>query len=705
MKKLLLIITFVFMLVGCDIVDPPIVDDAIIIAFETNGGDPLAARKLNELQELPTPFKEGFDFLGWYLEDTFETEANLDAIEADTTLYARWLVVTKEVTFLDYDGSVLKVEFVEVGKDATPPSDPERHGFNFVGWDTHFLNVVTDLTVTAQYQEKTKYLVSFVDFDNAILKEEYVYFGDSVTPPSNPERPNFNFVGWDGEYNNITSNRQIVAIYQLINTTFTISFDSRGGGSYQDMGVNYEVAIPELPTPVKANATFSHWIANGVRVTAGELYMFIDSVVAEAVWLENYQSAGTNVSYRNSSTRVMMPDTYTQKQAEFRGMWVTNLVENISRGANKEDTITKLTAVLDQLEAWNMNAIVYHIRMMNDAAYDTNLSPKSSYVSGINFEEWDYLEWFIEECHKRDIEFHAWLNPYRISGSATNMDAVLARYANFPLNPASKEENVIIGTSGAILNPGEPVVRQFLIDVCLEIMEKYNIDAIHFDDYFYASMPTNADLVTYNKYKASSNTTNISDWRREQVDIFIEGLSNAMRNFNAVHGRNVELGISPTGIWRNGNGIVTYDSEGNAITNGSNTAGQEHYASYLFSNTKKWIDEEWIDYICPQTYWGFTHPVAGYADVVDWWVKVVRYKDVKLYTGMGIYMALSTGTTYSWQTNPYEASDQLLYNSQFSEIQGSVIFRYGNVFTMLGRNNPGTLRMFNEYWTEKVPTP
>lgn len=415
-------------------------------------------------------------------------------------------------------------------------------------------------------------------------------------------------------------------------------------------------------------------------------------------------SSSGYVTYRNSTVQVMIPTEYTIQETEFRAVWVSPLVSDIGSYLSDLSYKAELLSILDNMEYFNLNVIVFHVRIMNDALYRSELSPQSPYISGANFDRWDYLEWFIAECHRRGIEFHAWMNPYRIANSSSITKAFITnKYKDYPENPASKEENIILGTNVAILNPGEPAVRQFLVDTCLEMMENYNIDGIHFDDYFYTSMPYNADYDTYLKYRDQTTATYFGDWRREQVDIFIEELSTAMRQFNQVNNRQVQLGISPTGVWRNGNGQVTYDAYGNAITSGSNTAGQEHYGSYLYSNTKKWVDLEWIDYIIPQSYWSFELTAAPYADVVDWWAKIVRYKNVNLYTGMGLYRRYSGDTGASWETNPMEAANQVLYNTKHEEIQGVCIFNYR--YLRQSKSVPGVIKIVDEYWNTPVLTP
>ncbi|MCK9537109.1 MAG: family 10 glycosylhydrolase, partial [Bacilli bacterium] len=238
---------------------------------------------------------------------------------------------------------------------------------------------------------------------------------------------------------------------------------------------------------------------------------------------------------------------------------------------------------------------------------------------------------------------------------------------------ASNPEYLLKAGGGIILNPGEPVVRDFIVNTCLEVVEKYDVDAIHFDDYFYADKVD--DTATRAKY--NTDGLSVEDFRRLQVDLFIEQLSTAMRQFNSENDRVVQLGISPTGIYRNSgySAEAEYDIDGNLISPiGSNTAGWEHYGHYLYCDTKKWVDNEWIDYILPQSYWAFEHNVAGYADVMDWWDRVVRNKKVNLYSGMGIYRVLSNNTY--WYHKTEEALNEIKYGTKLEDVRGHCIYSY-----------------------------
>lgn len=516
--------------------------------------------------------------------------------------------------------------------------------------------------------------------------------------------------------------------------TYEISFNVDGGIKLDSITVEGGKSII-LPRTTKGSYLFKGWTLNGNTYNKGDEYIPSASVTFKAIWANNLQNLtydGNTVKYRNSTTVVQIPVTYESKTSEFRGAWVTSLVGDFSASTNKNTMMANLTEVLDFLQSYNMNAVVFHIRMMNDACYDTDLAPiRNGYGSRATFASWDYLTWFISECHKRGIEFHAWLNPYRISSNGYSADEtvedVASRYASYPKNPASKAENILMtyrsdGNQGAILNPCKEEVQDYIVDVCLEVMEKYDVDAIHFDDYFYAQMSsgvtvlTEADQSDYEAFIDShptcgyskTNANNKKQWRRDNVDNFIYKLHVAMTEFNISNKRAVQLGIAPTGIYNNGNGKVTYNSDGSITTNGSNTGGQTHYSSYLFCDTVKWIRNEWIDYICPQSYWAFTHSSAGYADVVDWWDKVVEGTHVNLYTGMGIYMSTDYAST-SWGSQAYECSNQLLYNTKFNNVKGACIYVYNRMKRIQNDNtliaHDGLMRIKNEYWTEYVPAP
>lgn len=422
---------------------------------------------------------------------------------------------------------------------------------------------------------------------------------------------------------------------------------------------------------------------------------------AQMIGIPKANGIGT-IKYRDSQ-EVLMKKDYVQKQTEFRGVWITPFVGDIPAFINEVQYKSEMNKVFDIMEYYNMNAIVYHVRIMNDALYHSALNPYSNYYNGNS--EWDALEWVISESHRRGIEFHAWMNPYRVKNAYSGtLEALAATFQEN--NAASNPDNLIKNSSQVILDPGKPAVRQFLLDTCQELIENYDVDAVHFDDYFY--IDNNDDSKTFEKY--NPNNLLLADWRRLQVDMFIEDLHFLLEEHNSQNNKFVQLGISPSGVWRNGDGIVGYDSEGNAFSNGSNTLyGFAHYDNYLYSDTVKWINNEWIDYIVPQVYFALEHATTPYADIMQWWDKIVLNKKVNLYAGIGFHLAGSSGTVYTWKDSPYEFYYELRYNNGLQNAHGSILFSYRHMRD--GYNNKASIKgqnmenVKNELWNKKIFLP
>lgn len=385
------------------------------------------------------------------------------------------------------------------------------------------------------------------------------------------------------------------------------------------------------------------------------------------------------------STSVMS----TVDNGELRAAWLTPIVGNIPTYAGESAFKIKMLEVLNVLEHYNYNAIIVHFRTHNNALYKSDLNRRADWFGNVNFNNFDPMAWLIEEAHNRGFEFHAWLNPYRLGGYSVG---------TLPQsNPESNAANILTNpnTGAKILNPGLPVVRQHIYNTVDEILENYNVDAIHFDDYFYINLGANGALTgantilnepdqqTFVQYGQGFDTNSASskaNWRRKQVDLLIEGVKTTINAFNQANGKFVQFGIAPTGIWSNGNGVVTYDQNGLPITTGSQTSGQNHYSSYLFSDSLNWVKNGWIDYIMPQTYWSINHPAGGYQKLLGWWDKVVKYLPINLYSGIGIYQANenpSTTNRYGWQTDLYELNNQFnLMRNTFQNVSGFSMYHY-----------------------------
>lgn len=404
------------------------------------------------------------------------------------------------------------------------------------------------------------------------------------------------------------------------------------------------------------------------------LILFLASININASEVKIPVSNGSEeyITYNNGEY-VTIPTEFTFQEKEFRGVWISNFAGDMSNYTTEAKFKSDITEILDILEYYNYNAVIFHIRTHNNALYKSSLNPKASFWGRVDFDKFDPLEWLIEETHKRGMEFHAWMNPYRVKSSSGSSYCSGSYPKN---NPASDTSNLLYGDT-VILNPAKEKVKSFLVQTCMEVVKNYDVDAIHFDDYFYTDGIGNSDDSDY----LSNNPNGLSkaDWRRSQVDDFIKRLSAQIKAYNVKNGKSVQLGIAPGGTYKDGNGKVTYDSDGNAITTGSLTNSGGHYGDYWYADTLKWINEEWIDYILPQCYHGME--LKKFAALVDWWDAVVKNKKVNLYIGIGFYMEYS-----HWQRED-ELRNQFYFMNKHENVSGFAIYKYSTLKSAYTKKN------------------
>ena len=372
---------------------------------------------------------------------------------------------------------------------------------------------------------------------------------------------------------------------------------------------------------------------------------------------------------------VLVPKQLLVKKYDFRGVWVAT-VENIDFPATKSVETFKRNyiQVVNNLRSIGANAILFQVRPMNDAFYRSNLNPWSRCLTGTEGVglpgRFDPLPFMVQEARKRGLQFHAWLNPYRITGgTGLGKSAYLKTLS--PNNFARKNPSLVLcvprkdGKNLMILDPGHPRTIRFLCDTVQEILTRYDVDGIHMDDYFYPYEGVGSlDSRTYRTY--NKRGLGLEDWRRENVDTLIGTLSNMIRSHNARYRKHIQFGISPFGIWAN---RKTHPA-------GSLTRGSESY-TLQHADTRKWVRNGWIDYIVPQLYWTFGHNTAAYAALADWWAFTVKNSRTRLYIG---HSPARLGTTREW-SDPNEIFNQFRYNSRRAEISGSVLFSYRSLFS------------------------
>jgi len=409
---------------------------------------------------------------------------------------------------------------------------------------------------------------------------------------------------------------------------------------------------------------------------------------------------------------------YTEKTHELRGVWVATVsqLDMPQQSGTTPVAIEKykqeFIKILDTLEEYKMNAIIFQVRPLNDAFYRSEINPWSRYLAGVEGLDpgWDPLAWMIEESHKRGIEFHAWLNPYRASLNLPKNIEAVENYLNGLDNKnfAKKNRDLIVlaePNSGAnyqiLLNPGEPRVRQHIIDTIEEIITNYDVDAIHFDDYFYNDVPQSQDDTTRTKPGYNPKNLSKADWRRDQVNILIKGIHDLITAYNTLNNKNVQFGISPAPMWapspqvcvQNGHDGGLYDTK-----YGLQFPCWGYYTYVdLYADTRKWVLEEWIDYIVPQNYFELER---YHRPITEWWSELVKNTKVKLYMGIGAH---NQGANTAWDKD--QMRKQLTFNNQFPEVEGIVLFSYKNIARPSKQEMIEGTKTLKEFWTKNTMLP
>jgi len=353
---------------------------------------------------------------------------------------------------------------------------------------------------------------------------------------------------------------------------------------------------------------------------------------------------------------------------ELRGFWVAT-VANIDwpnqRGEAPEQYRREYRRLLDAGQRAGLNAVFVQIRPASDAFYKSDLEPWSKYLTGRQGRapggNDDPLPFLINEAHRRGMEFHAWFNPYRAS-----LDTVTRALA--PLHPYKRHPEWFIKYAGQYLyNPGLPEVRNHIERVILDVVRRYDIDGVHFDDYFYPYPEPGQVFHDEQAFRRQNpDSLKLADWRRQNVNILVHDLHDSIQAAK----RWVKFGISPFGVWMNKS----------ADPLGSDTrAGQPSYAN-LYADSRLWLEKGWVDYILPQLYWSTKFRLVPYATLLEWWTRN-RFQR-HLYIGHGTYRMLeSTRSDTAWR-NPRELLRQVRLNRDYpADVQGSVFFSAKSVAT------------------------
>lgn len=344
------------------------------------------------------------------------------------------------------------------------------------------------------------------------------------------------------------------------------------------------------------------------------------------------------------------------KTEEVRAMWVSYL-EFGSEKKTEAQWKSKIDTIMDNCVSYNMNTVIFQVRPFGDAIYDSDIFPWSKYVSGTQGTNpgYDPFEYAVQAAHKRGLKIEAWINPYRVASGTTDVTKLSKDNPARQFRSTSGKERYVLAFGGNLYyNPAVKEVQQLIVDGVKEIVENYDVDGIHMDDYFYPSLgssyKTNFDATEYNK---SGSKLSIANWRRQNVNTLVKAIYQAVKEED----KNMKFGISPAG-------------------NPSNLTDDTMY--YVDINT--WLSQEgYVDYICPQIYWSFEHETAAYDKMVDKWVTLNKANIVDLYIGIPVYKAGDpTADSGQWANKTTILRDQIVYARGTDAVKGFAFFSYNS---------------------------
>jgi len=345
---------------------------------------------------------------------------------------------------------------------------------------------------------------------------------------------------------------------------------------------------------------------------------------------------------------------------EMRGAWIATVANIDWPGASNlsvETQQSQLINLLDQLKSAGINAVFFQVRSQCDAMYSSPLEPWSADLTGLQGRPpspfYDPLEFIIAACRQRGLEVHAWFNPFRAVSNVGSLSSFAPNHI-----ARTRPEWLLAQGSLRILDPGIPQVRNHVISVLLDVLRRYDVDGIHFDDYFYpypaGSGSTFNDDATF--AADPRGFTNRQDWRRDNINQFIQRTHDSIRAVKPWG----KFGVSPFGIWRNQNSDPI----------GSATNGLQSYSD-IYADSRKWIQQQWVDYLTPQIYWSVGFSAANYSVLLPWWNALGGSRHI--YSGMAAYKVNNGGTDGNW-SQPTQIPNQIRLNRQQSQVRGQVFF-------------------------------
>lgn len=575
-------------------------------------------------------------------------------------------------------------------------------------------NGTTTITAKSVYGDFSASCTVTVDQNIALRgislsRDSYTFsaFGQTylISPVFEPVNASNKAIEWESSDPSVASVSDTGVVTSLKNGTAVISLKTVDGGfraSFQVIvsksstvpvtGLTlsaYSATLSELgatcrisPTVLPSNATNKNVTylskntavatvnASGTVTAVGYGTTQIEVRTADGNYTENF--------VLSVSAPVTPPPVPVPAEEYVRGVWVAT-VANLNfpsrAGLTELQLQVEIDTIMDNAVHWGMNTVYFQVRPSGDALYPSALYPSSAYVVEKQGDALpaDLLAYAVKSAHDRGLKLHAWINPYRVTTNTVSTENLASN------NPAVLHPDWV-RTDGKklYLDPGIPEVRQLIVDGVMEIVKNYDVDGVHFDDYFY---PEDLSQWDDSAYRIYGNGKNIADWRRENNDALIQSVYEAVKSYSS----SVQFGVSPAAVWA----LASHQSGGVPVKSAYQTYSQ------CFADTKKWVEQGWLDYICPQVYFQRDHSTAPFEPIVNWWNDLVSGTKVRLYIGIAAYKC---ETVPAYQTGT-EITAQLNYLDKMNQVNGAVFYSYGSLL----QNFAGVADVLHaRYYTEPI---
>lgn len=350
--------------------------------------------------------------------------------------------------------------------------------------------------------------------------------------------------------------------------------------------------------------------------------------------------------------------SYVSKSGEVRAIWLSYLEwQGMLKGKTKEQFTTNISNALNNITSMGLNTVYVHARSHSDAYYDSDIFPWSENCSGTEGVSpgFDPLSIIIREAHSRGLKVEAWVNPYRIRGNTDTSKIANDNPAKAWLNTGKVK---IVDSEGIYYNPAYDDVIELVVDGVKEIVNNYDVDGIHFDDYFYPTKDASFDKEEYSSYQKDGGKLSLDDWRRDNVNRLVSRVYSAIKSIDS----SCRFGISPTG-------------------------NMDNNYSILYCDVYAWVrSDKYVDYICPQIYFGFSHDYSPYTTVLDQYNSMISSNTVDLITGLAAYKIGQKESSYAgdgineWINNSDILAGQVIASREKSHYKGFALYRYDSLF-------------------------